>query len=88
MIYGIEFKGDDVKSAGSIFQMEGQIYLSGGNGTTVRIDAQIYHKRMREWIDNRMKSPLVFVDGTGARCTMNAPAGGGDVEIELTAAKG
>jgi hypothetical protein len=88
MTYGISFKGDDVKSTGRIFQMDGYIYLSGGNGVTVKVEASVYHKRMLAWIDSRMQLPLVFMGDDGARCTMTAPAGCGEVEVELASAGG
>ncbi len=88
MLYAISFKGDDVKSSGSIFQMGSHIFFSSGRGISVRVESQVYHQRMRAWIEDRMRSPLVFTDDGGCRCTMTAPSGSGDVEIELEPARG
>jgi len=88
MTYGISFKGDDVKSTGRISQMDGYIYLSGGSGVTVKVEASVYHKRMLAWLENRTQVPLVFMGDDGARCTMTAPAGCDDVVVELAPAGG
>jgi hypothetical protein len=88
MLYAISFKGDDVKSNGSIFQMGSHIFFSSGSGISVRVESQLYHQRMRAWIEDRMRCPLVFADESGCRCTLKAPTGGGDVEIELEPARG
>ena len=88
MVYGIEFKGDDVKSAGNIFQMDGMIFFSGGNGITVKVEAREYHRRMRGWLDNRMQPPIVFFGKDGSRCTLSAPDAGGDVVVELSHSAG
>jgi hypothetical protein len=68
--------------AGRIFQSDGFIYLCA-NGLTVKVQSSEYHQRMNHWIENRMGAPLLFMDN-GTTCTMRAPAGGGDVEVELT----
>ena len=86
MAYRISFKDEKVKSTGSIYQVEGNIYFSGVNGITMKVEAQVYHKRMHAWLENRTMAPLVFIGDDGTRCTMTASAGGGDVEIELAPA--
>jgi hypothetical protein len=85
MVYRIDFKGDDM-SEGKIFEMEGNVYFTGGNGITVRVPSSIYHQRMLAWVESRMVSPMVFVDANGCRCILTARAGGGDVEVELAPA--
>ena len=67
MAYRISFKGDTVTAAGSIFQMDDMIFFTGGSGITVKVKSQIYHQRMRNWIDGFMVAPLVFVDADGSR---------------------
>jgi hypothetical protein len=80
MSYQIRFSGDDM---GQIYQMNDTIYLFD-QGLTVAVKAHVYHQRMASWIEGRMSAPLVF-EADGTRCTLTAPAGSGDVLIELKA---
>jgi hypothetical protein len=78
-VYGIQH--DDV--AGNIFASDGHIHLCGG-GLVVRVDEQVYHQRMGQWLADRMVRPLVWCGVDGTRCVMLPPVeGNGDVRVRL-----
>ena len=80
--YSVRFRGDDVGN-GKIFCFDGQMFLCGG-GVTVKVPASVYHERMRNWIENRAMTPLVFIGDGELRCVMTA-IGSGEVEVDLRA---
>jgi hypothetical protein len=70
-----------VATQGRIFQNDGHIFLCAA-GLLVKVPSKEYHEKMHQWTAGRMVAPLVFTDN-GIRCVLTAPAGGGDVLVEL-----
>ena len=66
---------------GRIFQEDGHIFLCAA-GLVVKVPSREYHEKMHRWTEDRMVAPLVFIDND-TRCVMTAPAGDGDVLVEL-----
>jgi hypothetical protein len=84
MCYRLRFAGvDEVETSGTIFQIDGDIFLCSGS-ISVRVPSAIYHQQMHSWIESRMNAPLIFTGGNGTKCVMRAPSRGGEVIVEVS----